>query len=250
MPANGSLHCVLFFESPINLRYTRPTQEFIMIHNWFDVHDGLAAAGRFTPITRIRERISVNEVLVLILCGAVAAAATGFIRLSLRIPGNAIILSVIPMALGLALAPRKSAGFIMSTGAIGMAGVLGISGLAHFGAGALTSLCLLGPLMDFALARARGGWRLYAGLILGAVGTSILAMLSRGAGKLLGFDVAATMRPFGLWWPQAIFTYALCGAVAGLIAALCFFQLRKQRQESPANEPQPAGENGKPAFRP
>lgn len=205
-----------------------------MIYNWFDVHDGLAAAGRFTPITRIRERISVNEVLVLLLCGAVAAAATGFIRLGLRIPGNAIILSVIPMALGLALAPRRAAGFLMSAGAMGTAGMLGFSGLAHFGAGALTSLCLLGPLMDFALARARSGWRLYAGLVLGAVGTSVLALLSRGAGKLLGLDVAATMRPFGLWWPQAIVTYALCGAVAGLIAAFCFFHMRKQQQESKA----------------
>jgi hypothetical protein len=203
-----------------------------MIHDWFDVHDGLAAAGRFSPITSLRERISANEVIVLLLCGAVAAFATGFIRLGLRIPGNAIILSVIPMALGLALAPRRSAGFLMSTGAIGTAGFLGFSGMAHFGAGALTSLCVLGPLLDFALARARSGWRLYAGLIMGAVCASVLAMFARGASKILGLDVVATMRPFAIWWPQAILTYTLCGAVAGLIGALCFFHLRKQRQES------------------
>lgn len=203
-----------------------------MIHDWFDVHDGLAAARRFSPITRLRDRISANEVIVLLLCGAVAAFATGFIRLGLRIPGNAIILSVIPMALGLALAPRRSAGFLMSAGAIGTAGFLGFSGMAHFGAGALTSLCVLGPLLDFALARARSGWRLYAGLIMGAVCASVLAMFARGASKMLGLDVAATMRPFAFWWPQAILTYTLCGAVAGLIGAMCFFHLRKQRQES------------------
>jgi H+/Cl- antiporter ClcA len=67
---------------------------------------------------------------------------------------------------------------------------------------------------------------------MGAVCASVLAMFARGASKILGLDVVATMRPFAIWWPQAILTYTLCGAVAGLIGALCFFHLRKQRQES------------------
>ena len=59
--------------------------------------------------------------LLLFLCGAAAASTTGFIRLGLRIPGHAIVLVVVPMALGLALAPRRLAGFVMSAGAFGTA---------------------------------------------------------------------------------------------------------------------------------
>jgi hypothetical protein len=85
--------------------------------------------------------------------------------------------------------------------------------------------------MDFALRKARAGWRLYSGLILAGIVTNLLALASRSMSKLLGLDTAH-MRPFSGWWPQAIVTYALCGAAAGLIAALCFFQLRKQKPEA------------------
>jgi hypothetical protein len=89
--------------------------------------------------------------------------------------------------------------------------------------------------MDLALTKARDGWRLYFGLILAGIATNTLALASRSISKLLGFDMGG-MRPFGGWWSQSIVTYPLCGAVAGLIAAVCFFHLRKQRSESGATE--------------
>jgi len=201
-----------------------------MIYNWFRVRDGLLEAARIPPIARAQERISTVELLLLFLCGAAAASATGFIRLGLRIPGHASVLAVVPMALGLALAPRRFAGFIMSAGAFGTANAFTLAGLTSYGTGAMVSLCLTGPILDFALVRARGGWRLYARLVLAGIIANLLALTSRGTSKLLGFDLAS-MRPFATWWSQAAVTYTLCGAAAGLIAAACWFHLRGRKSQ-------------------
>jgi len=202
-----------------------------MIDKLFGIHDGLATAGRIPSITRIHERISAWEVFLLLLCGGTAAAAVELIKLGLRLPGHAILLSMIPMALGFALAPRRSAGFIMSAGALSTAVILSQTGIVRYGTGSFVSLCLLGPIMDLVLAKARNGWRLYAGLVLAGIIANVLALASRSTAKLLGLDLAGA-RPFGHWWGQAIVTYSLCGAVAGLIAAICFFSLRNKRTES------------------
>jgi len=200
-----------------------------MAHNWFGIHDGLAAAGRIPAMTRDRERISAYEIALLILCGAGAAAASGLMRLGLRFPGHSIVLSMIPMALGFALAPRKLSGFMMSAGAFSTACIFSVARVADYGSGAFVSLCLLGPIMDLAFAKFRSGWRLYFGLIVAGICTNLLAFTSRSASKLLGLDVAGITRPFDTWWSQAIITYILSGAIAGLIAAICFFHLRNQR---------------------
>jgi hypothetical protein len=200
-----------------------------MSNNLFGIHDGLAAAGRIPSMTRTGERISAFEIALMLFFGAAAAASSGLLHPhGLRMPGNSIIFSLIPMALGLALAPRRHAGFIMGTGALGAAAVFNATGLAHYGSGAFISLCAVGPVMDLAVTKARNGWRLYSGLILAGIITNLLALCSRGVSKLMGFDLLS-MRPFGSWWAQAIVTYVLCGAVAGLIAAFCFFQFQKQR---------------------
>ena len=63
------------------------------------------------------------------------------------------------MALGLSLAPRRFAGSVMSTGALGTALLLSGAGAATYGSGASISLALIGPMMDLALRRARTGGR-------------------------------------------------------------------------------------------
>jgi hypothetical protein len=206
--------------------------EIVMIDDWFGIHEGLAAAGRIPAITRVRERISAGEMALLIFCGMVSAAAVEFIDLGLRLPGDSIIFSMIPMALGLALAPRRLSGSIMGVGAFSTAAAFSYAGLAHYGTGAFISLCLTGPMMDLALNKARSGWRLYLGLVLAGISTNLLAFASRGASKLLGLDHFPGRRPFGGWWTQAIVTYPVFGVGAGLIAALCFFHLHKRQSKS------------------
>jgi hypothetical protein len=137
------------------------------------------------------------------------------------------------MVAGLALAPRQLGGFVMSAGALGMASTLSLTGLASYGSGAFTSLCLTGPIMDLALARARTGWRLYLGLVLAGVSANLVALGSRAGSKLLGLDFAG-MRPFDSWWLRAMVTYTLCGAIAGLIGALCFFRWRERQSSAGA----------------
>lgn len=201
-----------------------------MIDNWFGIHEGLATAGRIPARAQMRDRISASELALLLFCGGASAAMAGFINLHLRFPGHSILLSMLPMIFGLALAPRRFSGFMMSAGAFGAASAFSLAGLAHYGSGAFVSLCLMGPMMDLALAKVRTGWSLYFGLVLAGIGTNLMALGSRAMSKLLGLDLAS-MRPFGMWWTQAAVTYTLCGAAAGLIGAFCFFHLRKQREK-------------------
>jgi membrane associated rhomboid family serine protease len=85
-------------------------------------------------------------------------------------------------------------------------------------------------MMDLALRGVRTGWRLYLGFVLSGVAANLLALGSRAANKLLGFDLTGA-RPFDSWWLQAIGTYTLSGVVAGLLGALCWFHLNDRRRE-------------------
>jgi hypothetical protein len=193
-----------------------------MIHQWFVVHDGLIGATRFPSLARPRHAISVGEILLLLACGTASAAAVAFVRLSLGIPGHSIVLAAVPMVLGMSLAPRRLAGSLMSAGALATASLLTTIGGVRYGAGAIVSLLLLGPMLDVALRRAHGGLRVYAALVVAGVATNLLALASRAMPKLLGLDLPGT-RPFDSWWLQASITYTLSGVAAGLLGALCWF---------------------------
>lgn len=204
-----------------------------MLRNWFAVHDGLMGAARFPSLSRAGDRISVVEVLLLVTCGATAAAAVAYVKLSLRIPGHSIVLAALPMVLGLSLAPRRLVGSVMSAGAVGTAWLLSAAGGASYGSGSFVSLSLIGPMMDVAVRHASGGWRVYAALVLSGVTTNLLALGSRAAFKVLGLDIAAGARPFDSWWLQASVTYTLSGVVAGLLGALCWFHFNHRATDRP-----------------
>jgi hypothetical protein len=196
--------------------------------DWFVVHDGLSAAARFPALVRTQARISVIEVAILLTCGIGAAVAVGFVKLGLGIPGHAIVLAALPMAFGLAAAPRRLAGTIMGAGACGTALLVTAAGSTTYGSGAIVSLSLLGPLLDVAVRNARHGWLVYAALVAAGVSANLLALASRAATKVLGLDAGS--RPFDSWWLQAIGTYTLSGIVAGLLGAMCWFHFRDRRE--------------------
>ncbi len=208
---------------------SRPIGERL-IDGCFAVRGGVLAAARFPSLARLGRRITVAELTLLLLSGAAAACAIGYVRLGLRIPGHAIVLAVLPMAFGLALAPRRMAGSIMSAGALGTAALLTSFAGARYGGGSFVSLCLIGPAMDVALAGTRRGWRLYLGLAASGVAANFCALVSRTGGKLLGFDLPGT-RPFGDWWMQALLTYTLSGAIAGLLGAIAWFHFKAERRD-------------------
>lgn len=187
------------------------------------IHSGLAGSSRLPSVAGKPDHLYAADMLLLLGAGVTAALATALLDLGLRVPGNAIIRAVFPMSLGLALAPRRMGGMVMGASALGSALVIHGGGFAAIGLGAMTSLTLTGPFLDLALWRARRGWRLYLGFGLAGLGSNLAALAVRGGTKLASLDPALA-RPFAAWWLPAIGTYALCGALAGLISALVWFR--------------------------
>jgi len=202
------------------------------MNDWFVARDGLIGAARFPSLVRSTQRISALELLLLLMCGATAAAAVGLIKLRLGIPGHSIVLVVVPMALGMALAPRRMAGCVMSAGAVGTAWLLTATASGSFGSGSFVSLSLLGPLMDIALGGVKGGRRVYGALVMAGLATNLLALASRALPKVLGLDLPGT-RPFDIWWLQASVTYTLSGIMAGLLGAACWFHFNDRTSSGP-----------------
>jgi hypothetical protein len=153
------------------------------------------------------------------------------VKLRLGIPGHSIVLAAVPMALGIALTPRRTAGCVMSAGALGTAGLLTATGGGEFGSGSFVSLSLLGPMMDLALDGVRGGRRVYGALILAGLTTNLLALASRAVPKVLGLDVGA--RQWDRWWLLASVTYTLSGIIAGLLGAICWFHFNDRKNAGP-----------------
>ena len=102
---------------------------------------------------------------------------------------------------------------------------LGGLGGAGLGFGALTSLTVIGPLLDWTLRHARSSRSLYFGFILAGLAGNLLALFVRGTLKGLGLEHAGG-RPLSVWMSQALITYTLCGMAAGLLSALVWFCAR------------------------
>jgi hypothetical protein len=179
------------------------------------------------PDTRVR----VHEIAVLALLGGVAAGLTHLVRFRLGIPGHSIVLAMFPIALGFALVPRRAAGSVMGLSAMATTFLLQLSG-ARLGIGALTSLILAGPVLDLALLWGRSGWRLYGAFIIGGAATNAGAFAARAVARMLGMRGmgGGGGRGMSQWLPQAVWTYALAGILAGLISAIAWFHLRERRR--------------------
>ena len=201
------------------------------------INPTLAGSSRLPHLAIDADRLRTVELLLLATAGVAATLATAFIELKLRLPGHSILRAVLPMAFGLAAAPRRMGGLVMGSSALGSACLLNVGGFAAIGPGAMTSLVLTGPLLDAALWRARAGWRLYLAFALAGLGSNVAALAARTGAKLIGIG-KPTARPLFEWLPQAVATYAVCGLIAGLISAAIWFQL-SSKQNPPGAESSP-----------
>lgn len=188
----------------------------------------LRAVSRLPALGADRDAVSAAGLAALVLLGAAAAVLTTYVRLRLRLPGHQIVFAVFPMALGLALVPRRWAGSTMGLAALATMVLLGAGGADLPGIGARTSLVLTGPLLDVAVRTGRTSGRLYAGFVLAGIASNATAMLVRGGTKLLGFDLSPGVRAFGPWLEQALVTYAVSGLIAGLLSAAAWFHLHDE----------------------
>jgi hypothetical protein len=194
----------------------------------------LLKASRLEVLVHRGEPTTWIELATLTALGFCAVLASTLLDFKLRIPGHAIVRAIVPISLGLALVPRRGAGSVMTAAALLALASFRLSGVSRVGSGALTSLALTGPMLDFAARRARTGWRLYLGFGLAGLATNLVALAVRAGTKALGWERGGS-RQLPEWWPEAIVTYAVCGVVAGLLSALFWFHYTAARPD-PAEE--------------
>jgi hypothetical protein len=199
------------------------------------VHQGLSISRRFPLAAPSGEAVSAREFGTLCFLGICAAFVSAFIRLGLGVPGHNIIRVVFPMALGLALVPRRGSASIMGLSGLLAGGVFMLAGARGLGAGAMTSLVLTGLLLELAMLNARTGWQVYLRLALAGVAANLIAFLMRGGVKFVEGGLV-TGAPLAVWFPRAVISYPLCGALAGLISAAAWFRFAAHAAAGPDDE--------------
>lgn len=195
------------------------------------VHDSLKQNPRLRLLSPGEGAVSAAELAVLFLAGLGAALLSAYVKLNLGISGHNIIRVIFPMALGLALVPRRGAASVMGLSALASAATFSLIGAPTLGSGAMTSLVLTGFVIDLALTGARSGRSIYLRLTLAGVAANLAAMLVRGGMKLLAGGKLDGL-PLEVWFPKAVITYPICGAVAGLISALIWFRFAAKKPDA------------------
>lgn len=201
------------------------------------LHPGLSEASRVRSIPT-DQRMALLEWLTLIGIGGMTAVLSACIDLHVRIPGHAILKVVFPVAAGMALVPRKYAGSVIGVSALVTAlpmRALGFNG-EGVGYGALTSMTLIGPILDVILSQAKSKKFVYLGFVIAGLASNVLALLVRGGVKWMGWERPGR-RPLGEWLAQASVTYVVCGIVAGLISAAVWFSFGDRRPTTKEAQP-------------
>jgi hypothetical protein len=195
-----------------------------MLSTAFATRASLRGASRLRAISA-ETRVSAAEIAILFACGALASVAIGLVHLRMGSPGHAIFRAVLPMALGLALVPRRSSGMVMSFGAGVTSAAMSVGQIGFFPPAALLSILCLGPSLDVALLGRPRGWRLYARFILAGAIANLTAFSAKVALVALGWEMRGS-RQFMEFWSAALVSFVLWGAVAGLVSAAVCFRLR------------------------
>jgi hypothetical protein len=185
----------------------------------------LRQARRFASLPNTLDRVSGLEIGLLLVCGSLAALAVGMLNLPFRVPGHAILRAVFPMAAGLALVPRRSAGLVMTTGAILTTIAMQLGGVGGLQVAAVTGLITLGPLLDWATAGKVMGWKLYARFVAAGAVANFVSFAVRFAVAKLGWE-SSVGHSFMSFWSIALASFVLCGGLAGFLSAAVWFRLR------------------------
>lgn len=204
------------------------------------LHPALSHASRLRGLRLAGSRQLANESMVglewlaLMSVGAMTALLSTFVDLHVRIPGHAILKVVFPVAAGMALVPRQYAGSVIGASALMTAIPLRVAGFSGegLGFGALTSLTLMGPMLDVILKQARSGKAVYLGFVVAGLATNLIALAVRGGMKWMGWERAGG-RPLSIWLSQASVTYVICGLAAGAFSALVWFSLGDHQTTPP-----------------
>jgi hypothetical protein len=196
-----------------------------MLASTFAPQSSLQDSSRLPPISRAAG-LSVVELASLLVCGALAALAVGLVHLSLRMPGHAILRGVLPMAMGLALVPRRWTGIVMAIGAGITATAMNAVQIGLFPPTSMLSVLALGPVMDVALLGKSTSWRLYARFVAAGAVANLLAYALKMAGVELSIETGGGGQIGRFPWPTVLISFLFCGALAGFIGAAVWFRAR------------------------
>lgn len=239
-----------------------------MMNALWTTNRSLESAARWGQSPTAAGRSAATELAILATLGAVAALATSLPLSFARLPGHAILRGALPLILGMSLVPRRTAGAVMSLAAAATFGALRLGGLGLPNPAAWVGVLCLGPAMDLAVVGARGGWRLYARFAAAGLAANLAAFAVRMATTPLGIAAAAGHVPgsgggrgngmgggrglgggHGMgrgagpsvveFWPTALASFALFGALAGLVCAIIWFRARPRVEDAPAPAPAP-----------
>lgn len=185
----------------------------------------IESRSRLIFLTGSRGLVYPYNIFLLIFFGILAGLAVSQLKLSLGIPGHAIIKIMIPMAIGISLAPARSAGAIMGISGLATAFICQIlTNHTGSGTGVYTSLVCTGILLDLTLHFSNTGWKLYSCLMLSGLIANIIALYVRSGFKSF---LKINILEVNTWFQTAAFTYPICGLLAGLICALVVFKFKK-----------------------
>lgn len=187
-------------------------------------YDDLSNASRLNAQTAITPQIAYLPAAVLLLAGAIAALIVAFAPLPLRVPGHAILKVIAPIVCGIAAVPRPLAGSLSGIGAAVVVCLLEATGIRHIPAAALAATLAIGPAIDLAIIGFRGtSTSLYVRFAFAGLLTNLLAFCIRWGTSALGIGAAQPHRLSEVG-TLACISFAICGAVAGVVSAMIFFR--------------------------
>ncbi|MGC4007267.1 MAG: hypothetical protein QM811_30720 [Pirellulales bacterium] len=172
------------------------------------------------------------ELVVLFVAGATAAVCMAFVRLRLGIPGHVIVWAILPIAAGVAFAPRRLSGTLAGLGAVLTVGFLSMTGNDVPQPAAATGLFAFGPLLDVVrLGVGSSKIRLIPCTALAGLLANTLAYFVRLGLNVFELDLGMThvLSDFG-WSVYAKF--AACGFVVGVIGGMLLWGASKRRAKS------------------
>ena len=182
-----------------------------------------SSVSRLRMLSRPTGVLSLSELLILIVAGALATTFVAFLPMPIRIPGHAILKAALPLMCGVALVPRPFAGTMAGMASLVTVAIFLMLGIGHLQGAAVTSLMAMGPAIDWALRGSDGGrWQLYLRFALAGLAANLLAFTVRWGLALFQAESlhSLNMKHMAL---AALASFMLCGIAAGLISGvICF----------------------------
>lgn len=178
-------------------------------------------SSRLSIISRSQSSLQIREYLLIIGMGVITGFIVQYVNFHLKIPGHAILKSVLPISIGTAIVPRKSTGTMIAMVGLFTLLLLRVAHGTMTGTGALTSLAATGIFIDIAKNIGQSGWRLSMAFVIAGLSSNMLAFIVRGSWR---FWLQNSFEFYG-WMSTAEITYPTCGVLAGLLSSLLLFRM-------------------------